>query len=138
MIMNNLCLMGQKEKWLEGINTEVMRNGPQLNKDQIDLLIAPVTDKEIKMALDGIGDNKSPGIDGYDVKFFKVAWHILNKEVCAVVKEFFLCSRIYKELNCTLVTLNPKVDGAKTLKDYISISCCNTIYKVISKILTSR
>jgi hypothetical protein len=131
-------LMGQKEDILEGINVAVMRDGPQISHDQIGILLAAVTDREIKAALDSMGDNKSPGIDGFTARFFKDAWPVIGKDVCDAVKEFFLHSRILRDINCTLVTLIPKIEGASTLKEFRPISCCSTIYKLISKILTSR
>ncbi len=52
--------------------------------------------------------------------------------------EFFEEQKIYKAINCTLVTLIPKSAEAKTVKDMLPISCCSTILKIISKILTDR
>jgi hypothetical protein len=45
---------------------------------------------------------------------------------------------MYSAVNSTLVTLIPKHSAAKTIKEYRPISCCTTIFKVISKILTKR
>jgi hypothetical protein len=36
-----------------------------------------------------------------------------------------------------LVTLIPKSSDAKTMKDMRPIACCTTMYKIISKILTT-
>lgn len=37
----------------------------------------------------------------------------------------------------TLITLIPKVDCPKSLKEFLPISLCNTIYKVITKVLVN-
>ncbi|MCI25799.1 hypothetical protein A2U01_0046990, partial [Trifolium medium] len=89
-------------------------------------------------ALQSIGDLKSPGIDGYGAYFFKKAWKIVKPDVLGAVHDFFDNGRLYKAANCTLVTLIPKSKEAKRIKEYRPISCCSTIYKIISKVLTNR
>jgi hypothetical protein len=115
-----------------------MRDGPQLSNEQRHNLTAPITEKEIECALQSIGDLKSPGIDGYGAYFFKKAWQIVKPDVLRAVHDFFDNGRLYKAANCTLVTLTPKYKEAKRIKEYKPISCCSTIYKIISKILTKR
>nr|GEU84968.1 hypothetical protein [Tanacetum cinerariifolium] len=62
-----------------------------------------VTDAEIKEALFDIGDNKSPGPDGYIVVFFKK--HVVGQEVCLDINEFFYFGKLFTQLNATLITL---------------------------------
>ncbi|XP_075077303.1 uncharacterized protein LOC142164039 [Nicotiana tabacum] len=49
------------------------------------------------------------GIDGFNAVFFKKAWDIINIQIIDVVKEFFSTGKLYKAINCTIVTLVPKV-----------------------------
>ncbi|GJU38627.1 aspartic peptidase [Tanacetum coccineum] len=55
--------------------------------------------------------------------------------ICAV-KEFFNNGQLLKEINHTFLALIPKVATPLKVNDYRPISCCNVIYKCISKILT--
>lgn len=41
-------------------------------------------------------------------------------------------------INATVLTLIPKKMDAETMREYRPISCCNLIYKIISKIITNR
>jgi hypothetical protein len=131
-------LMGTSASCLRKIDITAMREGPQLSMDQRDQLIAPVTDSEIKQALKGIGDLKSPGIDGYGAKFFKASWDTIAPDVIAAVKEFFYHNVMYRAFNETIVTLIPKHPAAKTVKEFRPIAGCSTFYKIISKIITHR
>lgn len=90
------------------------------------------------MALQGIGDLKSPDLDGYNANFFKSCWGIVKNDVIDAVKEFFENDRLFLPFNRTLVTLIPKSEDAKSVRDYRPIAGCSTFYKIISKILTAR
>nr|ABD96942.1 hypothetical protein [Tarenaya spinosa] len=52
--------------------------------------------------------------------------------------EFFRNGKLLKELNATIITLVPKIPEAINLGDFRPISCCNFLYKVISKIIANR
>ncbi|GJW64567.1 RNA-directed DNA polymerase, eukaryota, reverse transcriptase zinc-binding domain protein [Tanacetum coccineum] len=101
-------------------------------------MIMNVSEEEIKDALFDICDNKAPGPDGYSAKFYKSAWSVIKNEVCDAIMEFFRTGRMLGEVNATLITLVPKSKTPQKVSDYRPISCCNIIYKIISKILTNR
>ena len=54
------------------------------------------------------------------------------------VKEIFRCGSMPDHLNETLITLIPKCPGAATLGSFRPISLCNTIYKVVTKMIVIR
>lgn len=101
-------------------------------------LQSPVTMNEIKEALTSIGDLKSPGIDGYGAKFFKVSWHIIKDDVVAAIQEFFRSGKMMNQFNKTVITLIPKNANVNCIKDYRPIAGCTTFYKIIARILTAR
>lgn len=82
--------------------------------------------------------SKTPGPDGYTVEFFKETWAIIGDDVTAAVQSFFILGFLPKGLNSTILALIPKKIEAKEMKDYRPISCCNVLYKVISKLLANR
>ncbi|GKE36304.1 putative RNA-directed DNA polymerase, eukaryota, reverse transcriptase zinc-binding domain protein, partial [Tanacetum coccineum] len=83
-------------------------------------------------------NDKSPGPDGYTAAFFKEAWDIIKQDVIKAVQEFFLNGTLLKELNHTIIALIPKVASPLKINDYRPISCCNILFKCISKIISNR
>lgn len=66
-------------------------------------------------------------------------WEIAGGLVTKEVQEYFLRSRLAKKkVKSTIITLISNVDNPTTLKDYRSISCCNVIYKFITKNISNR
>ncbi|GJZ83065.1 protein LAZ1 [Tanacetum coccineum] len=101
-------------------------------------MVSSITNEEIKRAMFDIGDDKAPGPDGYTSAFFKKGWDIAGHDVCMAVHDFFVNGQLLKEVNHTFLALIPKVTTPLKVNDYRPISCCNVLYKCISKILTNR
>ncbi|GJY37828.1 hypothetical protein Tco_0424192 [Tanacetum coccineum] len=97
-----------------------------------------VSDMEIKNAMFSMGNEKSPGPDGFTAAFFKEAWDIVGNDVILVVREFFVNGRLLKELNHTICALIPKVSTPARVNDFWPISCCNVLFKCISKVIANR
>ncbi|GJT17758.1 hypothetical protein Tco_0876464 [Tanacetum coccineum] len=110
----------------------------QVSDSSNEEMTRPITDVEIKRAMFGIGNDKAPGPDGFTSVFFKKSWDIVGQDVCKAVRDFFRNGKLLKEINHTFIALIPKVTTPQKVTDYRSISCCNVIYKCISKILTNR
>jgi hypothetical protein len=83
-------------------------------------------------------NNKAPGPDGFNAGFFKRIWHIVGEDVINTVNSFFQTRRMLKEMNATTISLISKVSNLTRLTDFHPISCCNTVYKCIAKILADR
>ena len=54
------------------------------------------------------------------------------------IKEVFISQKILEYLNQTLIALIPKQPDPESFRQYRPISLCNTIYKIISKIIVLR
>lgn len=54
------------------------------------------------------------------------------------MKEFFISGQLLKQINYTVIALIPKTEQAQLVGDYRPISCCNVLYKTISKVLAAR
>ena len=101
-------------------------------------LIKPVTSEEIKEVMFKMPSNKSLGPDGFTSEFFKASWSIIGNDFIVAVQSFFMKGFLPKGLNTTILALIPKKEAAIEIRDYRPISCCNVLYKVISKIIANR
>lgn len=117
---------------------EVFSLGNILTPEDCTNLIKPISDSEIKEAIFSMGDDKAPGPDGYSAAFFKRNWELVGHLVQDAVQEFFRFGRLLKQWNHTIIALIPKSDVAQSVSDFRHISCCNVVYKIITKILASR
>lgn len=105
------------------------------SQSQRDSLVATVTDEEIRAAFFSLPRNKASGPDGYSPKFFLSCWSVVGGEVTVAVSEFFSSGRLLQQMNATNLVLIPKIPNASKTTDFRPISCLNTTYKVISKLL---
>lgn len=123
-----------------GMEVDALRDLLEFECSEVDQqnLTKEVSATEIKKTLFRMPKEKAPGPDGFTVEFFKEAWSIVGTDCTIAIQSFFRYGFLPKGLNSTILALIPKKEEAKVMKDYRPISCCNVIYKVISKILANR
>lgn len=92
----------------------------------------------IKEAFFSLPRNKTGGPDGYSTEFFIASWSVIGTEVTEAIMEFFRSGKLLKQWNSANLFLIPKKPNASHPSEFRSISCLNTVYKVISKLLASR
>ena len=109
-----------------------------LSDEVCDELSHEVTDDEIKTALWSMKAFKAPGPDGLHAGFFQHFWLIVESSVREEVKKIFRDKRMPEYLNKTHITLIPKVQGLESLSNYRPISLCNSVYKIVTKIIVAR
>ncbi|XP_059073804.1 uncharacterized protein LOC131874442 [Cryptomeria japonica] len=109
-----------------------------LSESQNHNLIAIPSKEEIKSVFFSFDGSKAPCPDGFLMFFFQHFWDVVGEDVSNVVKEFFGARSLLKELNATFIVLIPKKQGVDSLHAFRPIILCNSFYKIISKVLTSR
>ena len=101
-------------------------------------LIKPVTDEEICTAVLQMDPHKAPGSDGFGASFYQDHWVVIRDLLCVAIKDFFHSGKLLKEVNHTFITLIPKVENSETTAQFHPISLCNTLYKILAKLLVNR
>ena len=101
-------------------------------------LEASINEKDIKHCLFQIGGLKAPGPDGFPATFFHKYWDICKEDVINLVTKCFTKGCIPDHINQTYISLIPKVPNVTSMSQLRPISLCNTVYKVISKMIVQR
>nr|GEX77526.1 RNA-directed DNA polymerase, eukaryota [Tanacetum cinerariifolium] len=97
-----------------------------------------ISNDEIKTAVWDCGTEKAPGLDGFTFGFFRRFWHVIQDDVIAAVRYFFLNFDIPKGCNSSFIALIPKTPNANMVNDFRPISLIGSVYKIIAKILANR
>ncbi|XP_031502653.1 uncharacterized protein LOC116265842 [Nymphaea colorata] len=63
---------------------------------------------------------------------------MVSTDVVKAVRNFFSSRKIVKSVNETMICFIPKKGNSKKVDDYRPIPFCNTIYKIISKVIVNR
>jgi hypothetical protein len=84
------------------------------------------------------GANKAPGPDGFFVDFFQQNWPTIHIEVCNASLHFLHTGMMDPFINVTNIALIPKSKNPVGVADFRSISLCNVLYKIASKVLANK
>lgn len=101
-------------------------------------LLLPVTDEEVKEALFQMHPDKSPGPDGMTLGYFQKHWKIVGGDILKMVRNFFKEGSIPSGLNATNIVLIPKKKCLTRMVELRSISLCNVLAKIITKVMANR
>ncbi|XP_050222264.1 uncharacterized protein LOC126672356 [Mercurialis annua] len=105
----------------------------------VDLLSAPFVAEKVLYALKQMHPNKPPSSDGMSAMFFFIKfWNVVGRDVTDLVLKFLESGIMPPNLNHTFITLIPKIKAPETMKNLHTISLCNVVYKLISKVLANR
>lgn len=111
---------------------------PTLLNDESELLEKPFEEADVIKTFKSMAKGKCPGPDGFTTEFYLAAWKIVGKDVVAAVTYFFNSFCLPRQVDSVAITLVPKVSNPSRMDQFRPISCCNTLYKCIAKMLTDR
>ena len=109
-----------------------------MKEDEVAKLAVPISDEEIASALWSFKAFKALGPNGLHARFFQCFWLLVGESVRKEMKQIFTSQTMPEYLNRTFITLIPKCNTPESLSNYRPISLCNTVYKIVTKVIVAR
>lgn len=101
------------------------------------LCLTPLWETEIIQALKSFKPIKALGPDGLHHLFYQKYWDILGPKTIDFYKKVFNNSVMPSQANKTLISLIPQGPDSGNLRNFRLIGLCNTIYKLVTKIIVN-
>lgn len=95
-------------------------------------------EQEIQLSLKSMHPNKSPVLEGMTLLFFQKFWIIIKYDLLLTFQHFFRTGNLSTGLNSTIIALILTTIHPTLISNFKPISLSNTLYKIMSKILTLR
>ncbi|XP_039002736.1 uncharacterized protein LOC120129249 [Hibiscus syriacus] len=111
---------------------------PVLSNSELNGLIRPLLNEEIREVLFSMSPLKDSGVDGLHAIFFQRNWDTVSTSVCQLIQSIFAGKAFDKDFNRTLLVLIPKVKVPESFSQYQPISLCFVLYKLVTKIIVNR
>lgn len=109
-----------------------------LSDTETEKLTFPVSNEDIAASLWSLKAFKAPGPNSLHARVSHHFWLLVGDSVREEVKSIFSSGKIPEYLNQTIITLIPKCKNPESFNHYRPISLCNTVYKIVSKIIVAR
>eukprot|EP00253_Pinus_taeda_P016842 PITA_16842 len=106
--------------------------------DAYEDFVKPVTEEELLSAMKSFKKDRSLGPDGWPIEFFIHFYDLFKSDLLHMVEASRMSGNIHSALTSTFIALIPKKQGSASLHDYRPISLCNSLFKIISKIIAER
>jgi len=81
---------------------------------------------------------KIHGPNDLTVEFFLGFFELLKFDLIKVVNESQRLGKVWNSFNAAFLSLIPKNKDLDSFVNFLPISCCNLIYKLIANIIASR
>ena len=110
----------------------------KLSNENMTQCEGPISIEECKAVLTTMKGNKSPGLDGLSVEFYKKFWDILGTIIVASFNESYEHGSLSDSQRKSVITLIFKTGNIENIKNYRPISITNIDYKILAMTLAKR
>ena len=132
-------LFTKQENCVETQNEILNKLPTSMENEQNEYLTKLINKNELKQAIFPMQNDKSPGIDGIPVEFYKTFYKTLENDLIQRYNNIlFLEKNITNTMKQAIITLIPKKGDSNKLKYWRSISLLCIDYKILTKILANR
>ncbi|KAJ4430752.1 hypothetical protein ANN_19343 [Periplaneta americana] len=125
-----LCCVSTSQKATADILKSVNRH---LSLQQQQDLQSPITEEEIRLALEGAPKNTAPGPDGLTYQVYKNHLRLIKEYLIELMNYILDTGSVIDGFSDGVVTLIPKTTHPTTVSEYRPITLLNTDYKLFMK-----
>ena len=93
---------------------------------------------EVATALQEMAPLKAPSPDGMPPLFYQHFWSTINQDVTSSILSWLNSGTIPTPPNHTFITLVQKINSLEYAHKFCTISLCNVLYNIYSKVLANR
>ena len=109
-----------------------------INEEMNNFLKEEVIEEELEKIVYSFQKGRIPSTDGLTVEFFQGFCALVKEDLLKVVQESQRAGKVLGALNSTFLALIPKKQNPSSFEEFRPISCCNEVYKIITKIIAQR
>lgn len=109
-----------------------------VEQEDTENLMIVVSKEELEATIKWFKKDKSPGPYGWTIEFHIAFFDILGDDLLRIVEDCRRIGNIPSAIKSTFIALISKSDSPTSFNDFIPISLCNCLYKIISKIIANR
>ncbi|KAK3552524.1 hypothetical protein QTP86_013309 [Hemibagrus guttatus] len=120
------------------VEESFLKDLPKLSEQVARELDRELTLAELHKALQGMENERAPGIDGLSVEFYKAFWAVIGQDVLEVLRDSMNVGQLPLSCRGAVLTLLPKKGDLTHLKNWRPVSLLCTDIKLLSKALASR
>ncbi|CAM4562274.1 unnamed protein product [Caretta caretta] len=111
---------------------------PMVSVGDRDRLELPLTLAEFSEATRRMPTNKSPGMDGLSVEFYRTFWDILGPDLATAWAESLQGGVLPLSCRRAVLALLPKKGDLHDLRNWRPVSLLSTDYKIVAKAISLR
>ncbi|CAM5102951.1 unnamed protein product [Natator depressus] len=111
---------------------------PTVSASDRDRLELPLTLAEFSEALCRMPTNKSPGMDGLTMEFYRVFWDVLGPDLVTIWAESLQSGVLPLSCRRAVLALLPKKGDLRDLRNWRPVSLLSTDYKMVAKAISLR
>lgn len=110
----------------------------KLNMEESKWMTRPFSEEGVKEEIWSCDGNKSVGLDGYFLEFYKQNREVLKVDIIIFVTDFPRTSKHTKACTSSFIILISKVNNPHFLEEYRPIFLVRSLHKIMSKLLETR
>ena len=114
-------------------------NSKKLSPEESIGMSGPLTITELSNVLKSMKHNKTPGLDGFPAKFYKIFWKELQTFILRALNESYQKGILPPSFRQTVISCLPKGNKPRDdLKNWRPISLTSVLYKMATSAIASR